>query len=220
MYIDFKKCQRLATELLANQHLSLTKINVMNLQYDKNILFFSIQDYAQSTNTPLSDYFIKDKLVDGCTIKKDDLYIVLYNKDICPSRINWTLGHEIGHIYLRHIEDTDKEEIEAHFFAAQLLMPECVLFNINETYRKLSVSDITNLFFVSKDAAEKRLSTFVKKTYYSCTESDNKIWSMLKDDVCRFYNIKPQINHCGPFIFASNDNDIYLSEQEWLYGFL
>lgn len=209
-----------ATKLLAKQKLRSTKINVFNLEYDKKIVFFSIQEYANVTNTPIEKFYIKSKLIDGCTIydKDLDLYIVLYNEKLCASRRNWTLAHEIGHIYLGHTKDTDKEEIEAHFFAAQLLIPEYVLYMMSKEIGDLSHRDITSIFFVSKDAALKRIDTFKKKTSYECSELDKYIWSMLEDDV-RDYLCKSNHNQ-NPLPYIVPDEEFDREENFWLYGFL
>ncbi|WP_238483747.1 ImmA/IrrE family metallo-endopeptidase [Anaerosporobacter faecicola] len=221
MYIDFFNCQKNATELLAKQKLRSSKINVMKLLYDKNIFFYSIQDYTKTVNKPITDFYQNGKLVDGYTIilPEDSMYIVLYNKELCKSRINWTIAHEIGHIYMGHTQDTEKEEIEAHFFAAQLIMPEYVIYKMECIYGEVSVNDILGVFYVSKDAAIKRINTFERKSYYSDTKDDCHIWDMLSDNVNEYYKIKNSKKRRNPLIYTDNSREIFNSEYEWLYGF-
>ena len=113
---DFDKCTERATELLYKQEISDRILNIAALNYDKKILFESIQTYCQYVKAPL-DIFLssrKDVLRDGCTLfdKQSGYYIVLYNSEITHfEHRNWTLGHEIGHIYLEHTKDDDLEEI-------------------------------------------------------------------------------------------------------------
>lgn len=193
----------------------------MKLHYDKKIVFFTIQEYAKATNTPITDYCLKGKLVDGYTIIKEDFYIVLYNKNLCANRRNWTIAHEIGHIYLGHEQDTEVEEIEAHFFAAQLLMPEFILYKVYMNIGKLTEKEILDLFFVSSDAAKKRILTFQRKHKYSCTKDDRLIWDVLEKDVtayCRKHKNDQKSNPLPYFLYE--DNSFYKAEEEWLYGFL
>lgn len=74
----------------------------------------------------------------GFVLKKDDDIIIFTNSSNRLSREIFTLAHEIGHVFL-HFEDMspfmdnnstiagtsmDKEEQEANYFAASLLMPD------------------------------------------------------------------------------------------------
>ena len=220
MYIDFKKCMQLATQLLSKQQLSSTKIDIMKLTYDKAIVFDSIQNYCIATKTPITKFYKNGKLRDGCTIGDDELYFVLYNENLCRNRINWTIAHEIGHIYMRHKHDTDKEEIEAHFFAAQLLMPEYVLIQLYLNLGRLTKNDLTTLFFVSGEAAEKRITTFKNKDFFTMDAVlDIKIWDMMKDDVMKYCDEFNSPKNPLPYIRES-DNYFRAMEDNWLYGFL
>lgn len=187
----FSLCEKLATQLLAHQNLFSTRIDVQYLRYDKTIVFDSIQNYASVTNTPI-EVFINPEtqlLSEGCCIPiyDEDIYVVLYNDKIqSEEHLNWTLAHEIGHIYLGHKKDSEIEEIEAHFFAAQLLMPEYVLHMINRKY-VLNVDDICNLFNVSMIAAQKRIKTFNKKKFITVNSFDRDIWEMMKSSIESYY---------------------------------
>jgi len=69
----------------------------------------------------------------GAVCCSNNVYVILYNENALPRVINWALAHELGHIFLGHIKDEGIEEIEANFFAAELLAPECLLY---EMWRK------------------------------------------------------------------------------------
>lgn len=188
---DFNSCVCLATKLLARQSFDTTKIDVLKFKYDKNIIFDTIQNYSRSTNTPLSDY-INNKnqmLSEGCCIPlpEYELYIILYNDKVqSREHLNWTLAHEVGHIYCGHRYDTEIQEIEAHFFAAQLLMPEYVIYKMSKL-GIVSKNDICKLFNVSMLAAEKRMKTYSKKHYINKTYDDEKIWLMMKEHIRDYY---------------------------------
>ena len=53
-------------------------------------------------------------------------------------------------------------EIEANFFAAQLLMPQQILFELIRRGANISVANLTKWFGVSKQAAQKRIETLTK----------------------------------------------------------
>lgn len=190
---NFEKCTNLATELLAKQNLKDTLINVRRLKYDKSIHIDTIQNYCKITNTSL-DIFINSNthvLKEGCTIIYDGVFIVLYNEKYQSSEhLNWTLAHEIGHIYLGHKIDERIEEIEAHYFAAQLLMPEYTIFQIKNIYRSISADDIYMLFNVSYPAAKKRLATINKKTFVQSGLNNFNIWSKQEKYIDFYFNYR------------------------------
>lgn len=188
---DFAKCTQLATELLYKQNLMDRTLDIRELDYgDKKIYFDTIQNYATETNRPLSDFYSKDKpmLKDGCLLIYGDLYIILYNNEIAYwEHLNWTLAHEIGHIYMEHKQDGPTEEIEAHFFAAQLFMPEYSLYMMEKEYEKPDVNDLCEIFGVSPEAAQKRLETMEKKCSVRKSCIDKKIWEHQKARVSLYY---------------------------------
>lgn len=78
-------------------------------------------------------------------------------------RLNFTLAHELGHIYLKHYllpqecktqKDLYIEELEADEFAGRLLMPKNKIFS----YRFSSINEIASDFNVSNWAVLKRLT--------------------------------------------------------------
>lgn len=189
---DFEKCTAEATNLLYKQDISHRILNVQNLDYDKNIIFDSVQNYCMYTRTPLSIFLSENKriLKVGCTIydSKSNYYIVLYNSNVrCFEHLNWTLAHEIGHIYLGHTDDGDTEEVEAHFFASQLFMPEYTLLMMAQSYGFVDVHALTEIFGVSFEAASKRINTMKKKTFFSATREDKEIWETQRERVDLYF---------------------------------
>lgn len=162
---NFKRLDRLATELLLKQKdfISL-KIDVRQLDYDYPIHFDSIQHYCEVTKRSENEVEL-ECLNNGYTLILTEGYLLLYNELHSPKRINWTLAHEIGHIYAGHLYDGDIEEIEAHFFAAQLLMPEAILRKLKQDLGFLDFAWIYNNFNVSMDASVKRVKTLNSKGY-------------------------------------------------------
>ena len=103
--------------------------------------------------------------------KQDDLYIILLNKNKIrypwkisrDRRLNFTLAHEFGHIFLDHLHIPDScktpeqiliEDEEANEFAGRLLMPANLLLNSNF----VSPEAVAKHFNVSDQALWKRLN--------------------------------------------------------------
>ena len=176
---DFDKCEKLATQLLLQQQTpNSLYVDVRKLKYDVPICFDTIQHYCAVTGSSiLSLTGAQEMLKDGCTIKKYGINIVLYNQSAewCPERLNWTLAHEVGHVYSGHSGDDPKEEVEAHWFAAQLLMHENILRDLAGLNRGLCARDIEKLFKVSAMAAQKRVESLNKKVCWFNGEEEQEL---------------------------------------------
>lgn len=160
---DFKRCEKLAIDLLLSSNVWAFPFDVRELNYQENILFESMQDYCKIVGIDIEELIGKYNK-DGFIVRRDDVSLILYNKDVYPAeRINWTLGHEVGHVIFKHEKDDGAEEVEAHFFVANLFMPDTILYeltihgvNINERY-------LINTFGVSPEAAEKKMKTMKRR---------------------------------------------------------
>ena len=211
---DFERCTALATELLYKQNIKGRILDVQKLNYgEKTITFDTIQNYALLTRSPLSNFYCEDKpiLKDGCLlILGNNNYLVLYNAEINYwEHLNWTLAHEIGHIYLGHTKDEELEEIEAHFFAAQLFMPEYSLFMMSREHGRLYVWDLVEIFGVSPEAARRRLKTMNNKNIFRASSIDKEIWTIQKERVDIYYS-------CGKDCHAYRnilDYSIYMANE-------
>lgn len=142
------------------------------MKFDKAIIFETFENYSHITSIPIQTLTVNGLLKDGYTLCKNGVYIILYSKENSyDERLNWTLAHEVGHIYLNHENDDSKEEIEAHWFAAELLAPEIIIRAIarqrNEIGIKLNVFDIQELFHISYKASKKRVSSINRKCAFS-----------------------------------------------------
>lgn len=191
--LNFEKCTELATQLLYKQDLKNRVLNIQNLDYgEKTIIFDTIQNYALLTGRSLQDFLSEDKniLKDGCTlVLGNNTYLILYNAKINYwEHLNWTLAHEIGHIYLQHLEDGPAEEIEAHYFAAQLFMPEYSILMMSKEHGVINSNDLIEIFGVSPEAAAKRINTMNKRFAVRATSIDREIWKIQKERVDLYYS--------------------------------
>ncbi len=138
-------------------------------------------------------------------------YLIVFDERVDnPQRIRWTLAHEIGHIIMGHLIDfdatalnrrglTEKEhgvlEVEAHWFAAELLAPKTIIKRFNFQDNPQGISLICD---ISKDAAERRLKDIMKIDYgYYSSENrilrnfykhliDGDFYQVIHDTACRF----------------------------------
>ncbi|WP_422447871.1 ImmA/IrrE family metallo-endopeptidase [Thermoanaerobacterium sp. DL9XJH110] len=109
--------------------------------------------YARKHKVKIKDIIEAYGSEDAFTIYKNGLYSIAYNDKIRSSgRIRFTLMHEIGHIYLKHLEEFNhtilsrgglnkKEyemlEKEANIFASEILSPYSVLLTLKWTNYEL-----------------------------------------------------------------------------------
>lgn len=170
---DFDRAQDTATALLVQQDLRSLYIDVRDFCLPPNVIIDSMQNFCKCTGRPLSD-FNTQNLDGACTIKRDGKNLILYDDDISyEPRKHWGIVHELGHVYLGHTNDDRNSEIEAHFFAAQVVTPEIVLINMaRRKGNQLSLHDLTKYFNVASESAVKRISCLNRKYSYSYGEND------------------------------------------------
>lgn len=126
------------------------------------------------TDDPLH---LKELKADGRVLRiNGNKYLIVYDDTIDDDHHNsWTIMHEIGHVILGHLTEfnigelsrsglNDKEyevlEKEAHYFAAEFLMPTAIL-----RYFSISVEEIALLFDVSEDAAGRKYKRVFEASY-------------------------------------------------------
>lgn len=174
---DFEKAQNAATELLLEQNIDSLYIDARNFILPSNIIIDSIQNFSRLTNDPLP--LLNIGSIDGALVLSQGRQrIILYDDSIAnEQRKHWGIIHELGHIYLGHTDDSKKSEIEAHFFAAQLVSPEIVLWNIYKRQGRLSDVDLSTYFNLSSEAATKRIQTLNRRACYNSAADDKELLS-------------------------------------------
>lgn len=157
---EFKRAEILAKELRMLQTSTSLSLNVLFMEFDRYIYFDTFENYSNICGVDINTFTLDGKLKDGYTIRlaKNKNLVLYYEKSKSTPRLNWTLAHEIGHIYLNHNCDEGTQEVEANFFAAELLMPTVI---VTRLARKISLTPniISKTFFVSPDAAKRKIQT-------------------------------------------------------------
>lgn len=160
---DFERSRALATAILMKQSSPHIPVLTDKLTFDKKILFDTFQRYHRLTMRRFPVDMLSSGVMGG-TIVLPNRYLILYDaKEGYSRRLNWTLAHEVGHIYLGHTTDGANEEIEAHFFAAELLAPECILLEIARRKWCLRAEDIHDSCYVTYAVANRRIETMKKR---------------------------------------------------------
>lgn len=179
---DFSKAYNEATNLLLEQSFDSLYIDVRKFKFSgKKIIIDSVQHYANIVHRPVADFTCKE--ISGCCVlKKYGYNIILYdNSGCCEERKHWGIIHEVGHIYLNHTSDGDIEEIEANFFAAQVVTPESVLRYIVNYKGRLNSTEIYDNFNVSYESALKRVNTLNKnRSFYGNNANDKALIDKFK----------------------------------------
>ena len=146
-----------AAALLLRQPLAgayaLHFLDYRHLVLDGGILIASFSDYENKIGKPLPD-----RLPDGAAVRFQNKILLFYNDAVSPpSRIAFTIAHELGHVLLGHAGPTPAEERQANRFAAALLMPEAVIRFLDcQAGRPLSPEDMTTYFAASLPACRRR----------------------------------------------------------------
>lgn len=185
---DFEKAYIKATEFL---------IQIADHDFPFNLrkLFAEFTDFKLISFDQLREQGCDQKLFgsEDAFILEDPLgFIYLcYNTKSPVERKRFSFAHELGHHCLGHNTDSslmisdrnlyDKQELEANYFAAQLLMPEQIFSTLKDKGVQLNVTDIATYFKVSKEAAQKRLQTLNKRNSFKLS-NEQKMW----DEVISF----------------------------------
>lgn len=194
---DFEMAQNRATEFLLKQTITGLTFDPRSLDLrEEGIIIDTIENYALLTNQSVN-CFIGRNIDDCYTVRYSGYNIILYS-DYRISNINrkiFGIAHELGHIYCGHIIDGPKQEIEANYFAAQVLMPEIVVYYILKKYKmRIDSLDLIRLFDVSFDAAERRINTFNKKGFWNVGHKDMELLDKFKPYVDDFFRARSYVN--------------------------
>lgn len=216
---DFGACTRKAYELLLFQEKIQFPVFVEKLSFGRKILFDTMEHYCQITGLPLSEMTGRGKMQDGYTLKLPSLALILYSggeENRC--RRNWTLAHEVGHICLGHESDGEREEIEAHWFASELLMPRVLMEELWKEKECLSTKMVAEVFGVSFSAAEKRLQLWERRSRKSQRKELSPAELQLEKKVLDVY--RPAFCEKLGVTCSAPEVGFSQAEEDWLYGFL
>lgn len=165
---------------------------------DIKIKIISFQEYSRKFDVSLADLTQDGAFDEGYTAFQEIEGIrratILYNENIdCVERKRFTIAHEIGHIALGHKDlNNAANEKEADTFAAQLLLPHCILEALVKCGKTVSEDYLQKNFGLSKKASLISINNVGKKIDKNAVvEYEDIILTMYKDFIdAETYNTK------------------------------
>ena len=171
---------------------------------------------AKKFNVNIEDFGSKSAVL----IRMENNKIIFYNEEESIPRIKFSILHEYGHYKLQHdlnIKDKDmykKFEVETNYFAAQLLIPEQLIRELQSRGKRITKQLLIDLFQVSEIAAQKRISTLNKNLVL--TEEEKYFDDLIVQKYNNWLDSKvPPLNSFNMFF------DEYERQQErdkWMYN--
>ncbi len=195
--IDFKRAFCIANELLATAR-SITTFpyaikDVIKDAYD--LQFCSFAKASGKFKIDITAFGSESAVL----IEKMGMNVIFYNQDEPKPRIRFSICHELGHYVQNHKMNLPKEdplygkqEIEANFFAAQILMPEQILRECIRRGKSTNVDFLISSFGVSEEAAEKRCGSLAR------TNAEYRSYSEKEYDDIILYKYADFINSIAP----------------------
>lgn len=162
--------------LISSESITAFPFSLSEIIKEKGMVCRSF-DKAVSYGVDIGNFGSEDALC----VNYGEKYIIFYNNSnlIPKNRKRFSLGHELGHKVMNHdLGNNDKYsvyEIEANFFAAQLLMPEQIINELRKRGKQITRDNLQRWFQVSKAAADKRLETLNKIDYSNRNEEEKSI---------------------------------------------
>ncbi len=161
--------EAIAVKLLLRQPLkgpyALCFLDYRHIVTDGKVIIDTMTSYEARCGKPLPFR------PDGLTLRQGERSLILYNDRIeNRGRVNFTIAHELGHVFLHHTDESEKSQREADRFAAALLMPEAVIRFLDcQGNRPLTPETMTTYFGASLTACRRRRTALDGKPDYTPT---------------------------------------------------
>lgn len=213
-YARYDYCAKRACEFLEEYNITSYPIDVEKIITDNKWGLTPYSLLMEQFNCDRDTVIRCLRSMDGYTQLDDDNYSIAYNDDpTLGDRKRFTLMHEIGHIYLKHLVDFDitllyrgelsKEENkvlenEANAFARNVLAPISLVQHLTDK----APENISAKFGITYHAANTRLDLFRKD--YEIIDSIGLLQRMSKI-FYKFYN-KTTCNKCNARFFSRYRN--------------
>lgn len=177
----------------------------------KEAIVVSYQKYAKLTGVTVDEITCDHELDDAFLLKglRPGLTMILYNKDKYDNRIKHTLWHEIGHIKCGHKKHGDKEEIEAHYFAAQANAPNIIIKTLNQRGYQITVPFLMECFGLSEEAAKKKKDYINRYGFSHPNEYDGVVLQQFAEYINVKYPLKTNHYHDDYF------DDLEKEREKW-----
>ena len=175
---NWKQILKNADEILVSSHIiNSFPFGVKKLvQEYRNISCISFDKATTKYNIPIHDFGSDSAII----TQKLGRSIIFYNTKKPEAHIRFSILHEFGHAVNGHKlthKDTKTygvKEVETNFFAAQLLMPEQLIRELQRRGVGITKQFLINAFNVSPLAADKRLNTLRKINWDGRSKSERE----------------------------------------------
>lgn len=150
------RANTLAVKLLLRQRRLSLPVDPFYLECGGKVLVDSVQHFSGVVGMKPQD-FLCEESEDCFAVLYRGRHFILYNRNVLSlSRRRWSIAHELGHICCRHQSDGPAQEAEANAFAASLLAPTVVVFELLRRGNLRQAQDLCDLFGLSMQAAQYR----------------------------------------------------------------
>lgn len=176
-YARYSYCSKRSCDFLEKYKINSFPINPYEIINKEKYGLMKYSELMKEYNCSLGKVCTCLRSSDGKTVLADGYYTIAYNDFKSPTRIRFTLMHELGHIFLNHLIDFEKTEMfrngefvgsltkqeyrvlenEANAFARNVLSP----ISMYLTLKDKSVNNVASTFGISTSAATARID-FVK----------------------------------------------------------
>jgi len=196
-YADYAKAVRVAAEVLEDYRITQVPLQLERI-IDALSNEIALMTYTRFMEISGLDYAAVIRLMDSdlgaCAYNPQSAqYVIYYNDTLSEAWCRFTIGHELGHIFLEHhlMAGTDvlsrtfvakaqykQYENEANAFARNLLSPAPLARMVMKTGHGPNVSDLERAFFITSKAAETRIALLKRDLRYCTSELTVKLLSI------------------------------------------
>lgn len=118
----------------------------------------------------------------GTTLLQRGKLYIIYDDEQSPQRCRFTVAHELGHIFLGHMFNSngngflteDDAEHSANVFARDLLAPACVLHEL-QILSAVEISQLCNISFEAATYRAKRMQDLEKRNAFYMHPLEQKV---------------------------------------------
>lgn len=154
----YEEIKEIVVEMYEKSHVSCVPISAFEIATRMGIKIVPYSVFGED----LLELMLSES-EDGFTVINYGQYAIFYNDyKTTYKRINNTLMHEIGHIMLGHLEESELAEAEANFFAKYALAPPPLIHKL----KLKSPAEIEKMFEISHEAACYAYEYYQKWLYF------------------------------------------------------
>ena len=192
MYDIYKQARDAAWQFLINNNITLLPVNLANVCRNNNIRLF-----RDTKSIYLSE---SDK---GATYLRDNQFYIFVNGLDSAAVQRYTVGHELGHIFLQHpmkngkygrsfgVQGKPKSKIEyqAERFAIDILAPSCVLWALN-LHTAEEISEICNISIQAATHRAERMEILYQRNSFLKHPLERQVFERFKRYIEMHNNIE------------------------------